>query len=231
MPSPPFHFKKFSLNQDGAVHPVGMDSVLLGAWGAGGARILDIGTGTGAIALMMAQRFPAAEVLGLDVHADTLDCAQRNVAASPWADRIRLWHGAVQDFQPDARYNAVLSNPPYFSETTVSPDTERRLGRHIASLRPGDLIDAVLRAMSAEGHFSGIWPWAEGKRFAQMAAMRGLYLVQECTVYTRREKGPERLLQQYSRQPRSFARSELTVYAAGEQYSDAFRALTEDFYQ
>lgn len=108
-----FRFKKFEILQDRCAMKVGTDGVLLGAWASGGTRILDIGCGTGLIALMMAQRFPAAQVVGIDIDEEACGQARENVAASSFSDRIDVAHCRLQDYSGE-EFDAIVSNPPFF---------------------------------------------------------------------------------------------------------------------
>ncbi len=196
MPLPAFRFKKFSVEQNGAAHPVGTDAVLLGAWADvnGATRFLDIGTGTGVVALMLAQRLyssgdfsrsntarktskpsgaessvPNWAGVGVEIHPVSAALARGNFAASPWAGKLDVWEGSIQNFAKKVGLQAlaelpeslelsgsllsykpfglIVSNPPFFSELTISPDETRRLGRHTASLSPGDLLEAVVKLL------------------------------------------------------------------------------------
>ncbi len=235
MASLPFHFKKFEVEQIGAAHPVGTDSVLLGAWAdvSGAERVLDIGTGTGVVALIVAQRAnPTLMGLALEIHPPSAALARRNFAASPWADRLQVVEMSVQDFAQSTKhqFDLIVSNPPFFSERTVSPDPERRLGRHTATLPPGDLLEAAGRLLAPRGRFCVVLPALEGQRLCELAVPLGLYWTKITRVRSRPEKPVERWLIQFERDPYPFEQAELLIYEQGERYSEAFRALTGDFY-
>jgi tRNA1Val (adenine37-N6)-methyltransferase len=235
-----FHFKKFSLDQSGAAHPVGTDGVLLGAWvelGAAGS-VLDIGTGTGLVALMLAQRSAGAAappgIWAIDLHPASAECARRNAAASPWAGRLQVACCAVQDFVPSQSpdgFGLIVSNPPFFSETTKSPDALRNLGRHTDSLPFSDLLASVLRLLAPGGLFAVVLPYEAGRRLCEMAVPMGLYPTRELLVRGRPARPVERLLLQFERQPLGFRRETLAIYTEnGGGYSEEYRALTADFY-
>ena len=273
MASSPFRFKKFEVAQHGAAHPVGTDSVLLGAWAdvSGARTVLDIGTGTGVVALMVAQRAqgnvqcPTRNVqcpsralllgdqqylkpeshldighflldighfIALEIHPPSAALARRNFAASPWAERLQVLEMSVQDFaqSADNQFDLIVSNPPFFSERTVSPDPTRRLGRHTATLPPDDLLEAVARLLAPKGKFCVVLPALEGQRLCEMAVPLGLYWTKITQVRSRPEKPVERWLIQFERDPYPFERAELLIYEQGERYSAAFRELTGEFY-
>ena len=138
---------------------VGTDGVLLGAWVSvrpSDRRILDIGTGTGLIALMMAQRVPGARITGVDV--EDISQARENADASPWGGRVAFVQCPVQEFAPQGKFDLVVSNPPFFVDSLTCPDAGRTTARHAVRLPFGDLRDAVVRLLSDEGHFAVVLP-------------------------------------------------------------------------
>lgn len=135
---------------------VGTDGTLLGAWARGGRRILDVGTGTGLIALMMAQRFRQACVTGIDIDADAVAQAAENVAASPFAQRISIVRSDVKDME--GLFDAIVSNPPYFVGSLHSPDRQRTMARHADTLPYRLLMQQAQRLLTDEGEMSVVVP-------------------------------------------------------------------------
>lgn len=237
MASPPFRFKRFLVEQEGATHPVGTDGVLLGAWAdfAGAGKILDIGTGTGIVALMLAQRTekqPGVCLTGVELDEDAWRCARRNFAASPWAARLEAVNQSVQDFahQTGDKFDLIVSNPPFFSETIVSPDKKRQLSRAARSLTLQELLHAALRLLSPGGRLCVILPPAEGRRLCEWGAMGGLYCTRETGVFARPGKACERLLLELQRNPYLMQRSRMYIYKQEEEWSEDMQGLTRDFY-
>lgn len=235
----PFHFKKFSVEQAGAVHPVGTDAVLLGACAnlAGISRFLDIGTGTGVVALMLAQRLSDAGVghwsgTGVEIHSGTADLARRNFQNSPWAPQLAVWEGPIQQFSATEPFDFIVSNPPFFSEKTKSPDPTRHLGRHTDSLSSEDLLQAVNRLLSENGRFWVVLPTQEAQQLCALAVPIGLYWTHIVDIFSRPDKPPERQLIQFERINTRIQRSKLLLFAhaKGNTYSTDFQALTEGFY-
>lgn len=219
-------------------HPVGTDAVLLGAWvdiPDNATRLLDIGTGSGVLALMLAQRtekMPDVSIDAVEIHAGSATCAGQNFAASPWGGRLRVWETTVQKFAAttNRQYDLIVSNPPFFSEKTQASDETRRLGRHTATLPPPELLQAVLKLLAPAGRLAVVLPVLEGLRFCEQAVPKGLYWTRIMEVRGRPGKPTERLLIEFERNPYSFRRESLVVYEEGQRYSDDYQALTEDFY-
>jgi len=239
MPLPAFRFKKFSVEQEGAAQPVGTDAVLLGAWAdvQGARRFLDIGTGTGVVALMVAQRLSGAQNwdgLGIEIHQPSAALARDNFAASPWAEHLEIWAGSVQEFAQTIadHYDLIVSNPPFFSELTTSPDKARSLGRHTATLSPGDLLACASQLLTAKGKFCVILPEREGHRLCELAVPQGLYWTRITEVRSRPGKPVERLLLQFEKSPYAIQREEICMYAGktGGEFSEEFQEMTRDFY-
>lgn len=234
MASAPFHFRKFSVSQQGAVHPVGTDGVLLGAWAdvRGCARVLDVGTGTGIISLMMAQRTEDACITGIDIHVPSLNCAKENFAASPWSNRLNTLEISLQDLatSKDVEFDLIVSNPPFFSEQTRSPNPERSLGRHNATLSPVELVSAVSALLAPGGRFCVILPVTEGRLLCEHAVINRLYCNMEIQVHTGPGKPTERLLLQFSRDPGWYHKSSLVLRNESGGKTPELRQLTGEYY-
>lgn len=153
-----FTFRQFEVCQDMCAMKVGTDGVLLGAWAAGGRHILDIGTGTGLIALMMAQRFEGARICGIDMDDGACRQAMANVAGSPFAARIEICHSRLQDFSPSVTFDSIVSNPPFFTNSLKCPDARRSAARHADTLPFADLFRGVARLLDSDGVFSAVIP-------------------------------------------------------------------------
>ena len=146
-----FNFKQFTVYHDLCARKVGTDGVLLGALADGGKRILDIGTGTGLIALMMAQRFPGAHITGIDIDRDAVLQAQSNVAASPFANSIDIIQTDFADFTTTDTYDSITCNPPFFENSAPCPDEKRSMARHTASLPFSTPISKTARLLADNG--------------------------------------------------------------------------------
>lgn len=228
-----FQFKEFGIRQDQCGMKVGTDGVLLGAWAWGGRRILDIGTGTGLIALMMAQRFGTAQVDAIDVDEDACRQASENIAASPFADRVNVVCARLQDYSVvDTLYDAIVSNPPFFLETLKSPAPQRAMARHADSLPFADLFAGVARLLSETGVFSVVVPAEAAESLMFEAALKRFFLVRRCFVKTVERKPPRRLLLTFARHPATEGMEDATQLLqtpTGER-SPWYGELTREFY-
>ena len=201
---------------------VGTDGVLLGAWAGvrpSDRRILDVGSGTGLIALMMAQRAPEALITGVDV--EEVSQARENAAASPWGGRVVFEQCPVQEFAPDERFDLILSNPPFFVDSLTCPDEGRTTARHAVRLPFDQLRDAVVRLLAAEGRFAVILPTrSTGVRTTPCRPVKRMLMefAHENACSGLRSDSPP-------------VCSELVVGTGEhEQYTPEYRALTRDFY-
>lgn len=231
MSNPYFSFKRFTVRHDRCAMKVGTDGVLLGAWAdvAGARRILDIGTGCGLIALMLAQR-SRARVTAIDIDEAAAEQARENAAASPWAERITVERADARAYRPGVRFDAVVSNPPYFAESLRCPDGRRNAARHADRLTFDELAEAAARLLAADGSFSAIVPADGAERLAEAAFRHGLHPARRTWVRTKPGAPPRRALLAFRPSPSDCAADELAVESAPGTYSPAYAALTRDFY-
>jgi tRNA1Val (adenine37-N6)-methyltransferase len=232
-----FKFKQFTVYQDYCGMKVGTDGTLLGAWASVGAfpssqrpLVLDIGTGTGLIALMMTQRFPSANVIGIDIDEDAVRQATENVAASPFADRISIVCDDIRHVNDTASllcpqsFSAIVCNPPYFVDSLTCPDSQRTLARHCSSLSYRELMASVDLLLADYGELSVVIPFDCKGRLEAEAALAGLSKVRECGVRTTMRKPPRRYLLAFRRHPAPLEKREIVI--GSEEYCE----LTKDFY-
>ena len=226
-----FSFRQFSISQDRCAMKVGTDGVLLGAWAPGGQRILDVGTGTSLIALMMAQRFPTSHVVGIDVDDEACLQAVENVENSPFSDRVKIVKSSLQEFLVEESFDAIVSNPPYFVNSLKNPDARRTLARHTDSLSFDDLFRGVGRLLSEYGVFSIIIPTDALEQMLLNACHYGFYVSRQVAVKTVERKLPKRYLISFRRQPTECVVEEIKVMTDSEgNRSTWFDALTREFY-
>lgn len=237
-----FTFQLFEIQQDRCAMKVGTDGVLLGAWAEGGNRILDIGSGTGLISLMMAQRFPNAHVVGLDIDREACGQARENVLASPFVDRVVIEECRLQDYSlasgldgsmySDKKlFDAIVSNPPFFLNSLKNPDIKRSMARHADSLPFRDLFVGVKKLLSEDGIFSAIVPTDVLESFCAEACFSGLFMVRKCLVRTVAHKHPKRCLVAFAKhRSRDVESSEVCMMDAEGKRSAWYAKITEKFY-
>jgi tRNA1Val (adenine37-N6)-methyltransferase len=230
----PFRFKRFTVVQNLCTHKVGTDGVLLGAWvklRGEDKSILDIGTGCGVIALMLAQKStPDTFVDAVEIEAMDVQQARENVSLSPWEEKITIHHTALQHFFPEKQYDLIASNPPYFMNSLLPAEEKRSQARHTLQLSHEDLLDHSTRLLKKEGRLAVILPYLEGLRFIGLASRFQLIPLRRTNFRTRPHKRVERLLLElgYSGEPEQD--TEIILYSEGEVWSDDYRKVTADFY-
>lgn len=201
---------------------VGTDGVLLGAWAQGGDTILDVGTGTGVIALMMAQRYPKAFVTAIDLDEGAVRQAHLNSGLSPFGDRIKVLHESVQEHQ--GQYDAVVSNPPYFVDALQAPDSQRNMARHAETLTYQELMQSAWRLLKDDGELSVVVPFDYCRRMEDEATFQGFFPYRQCAVQTVSHKPARRYLLAFRKHP---CERVFETMALGDE---RYKALTQDFY-
>lgn len=213
---------------------VSTDGMLLGAWSAlkTGDRVLDIGTGTGLLALMMAQK-GAGQVDAVELDESAAAQARENSEASPWSDRIQVHHQKIQDFAKDARekYDLIICNPPYFAQGLSSGNLQRDQARSGKFLPVEDLVEVMAGLLAKDGHASLILPIDMQQQMEQRAALAGLFVHRVVSVRPTPDKAPHRVLLEFRRGfPVQLHREDLTIRNQQGRYTDAYLELTGDFY-
>lgn len=225
-----FSFKRFTVNHGKCAMKVGTDGVLLGAWARGGRRVLDVGTGSGLVALMMAQRFEEAGVTAIDIEPGACIQACENVAASPFAGRISVVETALQSFQGGV-YDAIVCNPPFYAGTLKSKTAARTMARSAETLPFADLFRHVARLLADGGEFSVVIPSALRGEFDAEAALSGLFPRRVCTVKTVPHKAASRCLLAYGKCPVGKVEEvDECLNNADMTRSEWYVGLTEEFY-
>ena len=229
-----FHFKQFSVQHDRSSMKVGTDAVLIGAWTSlhKPKRILEVGTGSGVISLMLAQRTDHdTHIDAIDISPDDCEQARENVLRSPWPQKITVQHQALQQFQPPGEYDLIISNPPYFNKSQLPPSSKRSAARHTHALSYPDLLTHSKRLLQPDGRLAVILPSEEGNQFTALASEAGLNCIRRLAFYSRREKPQERWLLEFSYGQKEIREDEpLCLHAEGETWSPEYIELTKDFY-
>lgn len=216
---------------------VGTDGILLGAWAEASyaGNILDIGAGSGLIAIMLAQRNLNAKVTAVEIDQTAYLEARDNMQNCPWTDRMQIHHIAVQDFarQSEATFDAIISNPPFFTGGTFSYSQERNMVRHTIKLPHGELLMSVRKLLKPGGKFSLILPYLEGLRFCELAETYNLYCSRRQEVLPKADKPVERLLMEFTKEKPRVCIEEKQLIIQKEARNDwtgDFMDLTREFY-
>ena len=231
-----FQFKQFAVSQDQCAMKIGTDGVLLGAWvpiDTSPNSILDIGTGTGIIALMLAQRCDAQQIDALEIDENAYEQAVDNFESSPWSDRLFCFHAGLDEFveEPEDEYDLIVSNPPFYIEDYRPENPQRDIARFQESMPFEDLVEAAALLLSENGIFAVIITFKEEEKFLELAKEYELFPIKITRVKGTHEN-------QIVRSLLAFRRYELSVLSADElvieinrhEYTDDYIALTKDFY-
>lgn len=227
-----FQFKQFTVYQHHCAMKVGTDAVILGAYApvSDAESVLDIGTGTGVVALMIAQR-STANITGIEIDTSASTQASENVLHSPWSDRISIIHADFVKYNFNEKYDCIVSNPPYFNNDLRSPNTQRNLARHTDSLSYEALLRGVHNILKEKGKFIVIIPTNAVNTFTQIAFIYNLHLLIKLTIYSLPNSISKRTILVLTNQKDVCCKDEqLIVESKPHQYTDAYFRLMQDYY-
>ena len=231
-----FQFKQFSVNQDRCAMKIGTDGVLLGAWtpiNKNPFSVLDIGTGTGIIALILAQRSNAEQIDALEIDEEAYEQSVDNFENSPWSDRLFCFHAGLDEFveEPEDEYDLIISNPPFYTEDYKTENEQRDLARFADAMPFEDLIEAANLLLSENGIFSVIIPFKQEDIFLALTKEYELYPFKITRVKGTPTTEIKRSLLAFSRNENTDALTdELVIETARHIYTPEYIALTKDFY-
>lgn len=232
----PFRFKHFDIYQDACAMKINTDGVLLGAWSSITEKqnALDIGTGTGLIALMLAQRNSELKVDAVEIDNAAFVQAFENFRNSTFTDRLQIFHTPIQDYARVClkKYDLIISNPPFFKAGTLARNHRKAQVRHTIQLPHDELLQSVDTLLAPNGHFDIILPYTEGNQFIDEAIHYRLFPSKITEVYTKENKPIERILISFSKKNNIQTTNQLIIHNsyAPKDYTEAFRTLTKDFY-
>lgn len=225
-----FQFKQFSIQQSKDVFRVGTDGVLLGACSTinNAQKILEVGTGTGLVSLMMAQRNPAAKIHAIDINENAVKLAKVNFENAPFRARLKINLQNYRNFNPAEKFDLIVSNPPYFEENSSSKDI---IARQQTELSFELLIENSAKFLSENGLLSVIIPFDSGLLFEKYCNKHALYLEKKIVIYGIKDSKPKRLILEFGFQKKEVTESELILEKSPRKYTDEYLKLTEDFHQ
>ena len=235
MSSKPFKFKQFTVNQDKCAMKIGTDAVLLGAWTNienNPFSVLDIGSGTGVISLIMAQRCYAELIDALEIDSNAYEQCVENFENSQWSDRLFCYHASLQEFteEIDDKYDLIVSNPPFYQDNYISENKQRVLARFEDSMPFEHLIVSVSKLLSNIGSFSVIIPFKEEKHFIDLASKASLFPNRILHVKGNPSTKIVRSLIEFSFVKSEIKAEELIIETSRHQYTQDYINLTKDFY-
>ena len=233
-----FKFKQFSIQQEKSAMKVGTDGVLLGAWAPlinNPYNILDIGSGTGLISLMMAQRSHAEQIDAIEIEENAYEECVDNFENSPWADRLFCYHAGLDEFveelqEIDEEYDIIVSNPPFYSEDYKTDDESRDLARFADALPFDELVEAAYLLLSENGIFSVIIPYSAEEEFIALAKQSLLFPLKITRVKGTPTSEIKRSLLAFTRIEQTPIMDELVIETARHQYTPEYIELTKEFY-
>ena len=225
----PFQFQKFDIIQHENVFRVGTDGVLLGALCQveNAQKILEVGTGTGLISLMLAQRNANAEITALDLNEDAVKLAQENFKNSPFSDKLQVFHQDFKIFESQEKFDFVVCNPPFFEENNSVKDV---LARQQVELTFRNLIEKASKILSSEGIFSVIIPSESAQEFENLAEDFDLYLVRKVNIFGIENGVLKRNVLEFSKKKSSLETLDFTIEKSPRKYSDQYLELTKEFH-
>ncbi|REH54488.1 tRNA1Val (adenine37-N6)-methyltransferase [Tenacibaculum gallaicum] len=234
----PFQFKEFTVHQDKTAMKIGTDSVLLGAWcdlGGYPDTILDVGSGTGVISLMLAQRSDAMTIDAVEVDESAYEQTVENFEQSAWGDRLFCYNASFVEFveemaEEEEEYDIIISNPPFYTDDYETEDVARNKARFTSSLSFEELVQGVSEILSENGRFSSIIPFKEERNFIKLAEKHNLYVNRTCRVKGNPTSEIKRSLLEFSFTEATVQEEELIIETKRHQYTDAYINLTKDFY-
>ncbi len=237
MSNPWFKFKQFIVHQDKCAMKVGTDAVLLGAWCdvENKKNALDIGTGTGILALMIAQRNASLNILGIDIDPSAIQQATANVTQSPFSHQITILqaditHTDISDLGPSPLFDLIISNPPFYDEKVFCPNDQRNNARHTSSLDFDDLISKASSLLHHDGTFSVIIPTNAIQNFISICSIHNLYLHRRTDIFTTPTKMPKRTMLEFTKTNQPTTNENLYMRNEDNSFSAEYIKLTKDFY-
>lgn len=231
-----FEFKQFKVDQERAAMKVCTDACLFGAFVASKFQVtgnkfhvLDIGTGTGLLSLMLAQKNSNADIDAVEIERSSAEQAKDNFKASPWKDRLHVHHKAIQEFGFN-KYDLIISNPPFYENDLKSDNAKRNLALHSAALGLDDLLDVIQKHLGSNGKFAVLLPYHRSPNFINHALLKDFHLVEEVCVKQTPKHPYFRCMLLFGRNKVQARHSDICIKEKNDDYSEEFKELLSDYY-
>jgi tRNA1Val (adenine37-N6)-methyltransferase len=227
-----FKFKQFNVDQTGCAMRINTDGVLLGALAQSENpyRILDIGTGTGVIALMMAQRFDKARVEAVEIDETASATARKNFQLSVFSNRLKLNHTAIEHFSTGQKFDLIISNPPYFVNDLKSAESKKGIARHTSEQFFDYLIKKVVELLSDDGLFWFVLPIKQAEQLVENGAKFGLYPAIQISLHSDKTKPEFRRIVGLGRRKATLVKEQFFIYEGEKIYTEAYRELLKPYF-
>lgn len=230
-----FEFKQFTIRQDMCAMKIGTDSVILGAWSNFGnntrCNILDIGTGTGILSIMAAQKNEMASVKGIEIDRNAYLQAKDNVRNSKWANNIEIVYGDICTYDFEEKFDYIISNPPYFENSLKSDNDIRNMARHNDTLNFDKLMERVNRLLKDEGCFYVILPAMAEDSICHSAIQNNIYTSTKVNIITKEGNAPKRVIIEFRHKFSSYQEKSITIRDKTNRYTEEYIRLTDIFYK
>lgn len=233
MPNSYFQFKQFIIHQEKTTMKVTTDACLFGAWAEvkNTPTILDIGTGTGVLALMLAQKTDfSTKIHAVEIDKNSFEQAKKNSEGSPWKERIDIFHQKIQDFNLGYKYDFIICNPPFFKNHLTSPNSLKNQALHQVSLSFEELLESIKRLLNPDGRVAILLPNHEMQVFQELAEDFDLYPLHQLEIYNTFQKSIFRKIIMFSQKKQSLKKESISIRDNTNAYTDEFKNLMEDFY-
>ena len=238
MPNTYFQFKQFRIDQERSGMKVTTDGCLFGAWvaryiqqfGEQAKHILDIGTGTGLLSLMIAQTTGESQIDAIEINKSAFEEANYNFHQSPWSDQVSCHHTSLQNFQPDKKYQHIVCNPPFFKDNLKGNQTNKNQALHNDHLPMEDLVDGINRLLADDGEVFILYPEMEMSHFSELMKAQGFLFNVKVIVRNTRNSSPIRVIAMFSKKASKTTTTEIIIKEENGSYSFGFGELLEPYY-
>lgn len=232
MNTEPFHFKQFHVHHHLCAHKVGTDGVLLGAWAEHNdpKRILDVGSGSGLVGFMLAQRYPQATFVGIEQHEPSITQARQSLAEGPFSNRGCFIPADFLKWITDEKFDLIVSNPPFFEKAQTTAKAERDAARRQFSLPHVAMLEQMVSLLKPEGKIALVLPVLEAESLETKCLNYDLHIQRICRIQSFPDSKAIRHLIEFGLRANSLQLDKLAIRNKKGEWSEAYKCLTREFY-